>query len=175
MENQPQSSLCATSQNLSQFKSNFSKLLCVSRISKSDIAGMFSIGEDKVQQWLSGESEPDLSLLSKLCEYFEVNVDTILNGDVANYYFNKAREKSSLDNVAPCPLSNQVLSTTINIADEVNKLRADFIKLQVGQAEHFKVENKIMEYVIQEFSTNESKTNKILDYVSSNSSSESNN
>ena len=173
MENQLQSSLCATNQNLSQFKSNFSKLLCVSRISKSDIAGMFSIGEDIVDQWLSGESEPDLSLLSKLCEYFEVNVDTILNGDVANYYFNKAREKSSLDNIATCPLSNQMLSTTINIADEINKLRADFIKLQVGQAEHYQVENRIMEYVNREFLAHETRSVKILEYVSGNKTGES--
>ena len=57
------------------FKYQFKKLLEKRKISEKELANMLDIEEAKIQEWLAGNSVPNLDEINKLNIYFELESD----------------------------------------------------------------------------------------------------
>ena len=65
------------------------------KLTQAKLAEKLFISEKTVSKWENGKGIPDTSILSKLCEIFDVSINELLNGEriSKDEYLNKAEEK----------------------------------------------------------------------------------
>ena len=75
------------------FASNLQKLRKKENMSQEALAERLDVTRQSVSKWESGASYPEMDKLISICKIFNVDMDTLVNGDVLE---EKTQEKLSL-------------------------------------------------------------------------------
>ncbi|MBN8668733.1 MAG: helix-turn-helix transcriptional regulator [Chitinophagales bacterium] len=83
--------------------------------SQSQLAFHLSKGQSTISNWINGVSEPDISILIKIREYFGISLDALVFEDLAN------GNLISEDHVAKFQGSGNLIGNPIGILNEVSE------------------------------------------------------
>lgn len=77
------------------FLDNLTKLLKRENLSRAELAKRLNIAPSTINSWYNrGYENVSLKFLLKICNYFNVNLETLINGDVDN---DKSKEKEIIN------------------------------------------------------------------------------
>ena len=96
------------------FASNLQKLRKNKNMSQEVLAERLDVTRQSVSKWESGATYPEMDKLISICKIFNVDMDTLVNGDVS-------KEKNNKDN------SINTINTTKDILDKFNTLMKKFV------------------------------------------------
>lgn len=76
-----------------KFAQNLQKLRKASNMSQEALAEKLDVTRQSVSKWESGSSYPEMDKLIAICKIFEVDMDTLLNGDVLEEKLDEKEEQ----------------------------------------------------------------------------------
>lgn len=74
------------------FATNLQKLRKKENMSQESLAERLDVTRQSVSKWESGATYPEMDKLIAICKIFNVDMDTLVNGDVSN---NEKKEKET--------------------------------------------------------------------------------
>ena len=100
------------------FLKNLDELLKINKMNKSDLSRAVNIAPSTINAWYNGKYENiSLSILLKISKYFNISLETLINGNIDTIIFT-AEDFSKSELKAIKDFSNFIKSTREEIAEE---------------------------------------------------------
>ena len=136
------------------------------KISQAALAKELNITQQAVQKWEKGKSDPDIDMLKKIAQYFNVTVDDLLGTDCLPFDYKNLTDLSK--KIYDLRVNKRV--SRMDIADAIGVNIHEYLDYEIGEKEpSVKILRKIsdffhvsIEYLLGKSATETKELNKIV-------------
>jgi transcriptional regulator with XRE-family HTH domain len=134
---------------------NIRTLCSANQLSQKDFGDLFSIKQSTISTYLAGRSNPQIETIQKICEYFEITTDELINIDLAQNDKYSNKDKTSITSKKNTyHVGNRIVGNNNKSDFKDNTLNSSEVEIWKQKFEFLERENILLRELLVEYKKN---------------------
>jgi transcriptional regulator with XRE-family HTH domain len=134
---------------------NIRTLCSANQLSQKDFGDLFSIKQSTISTYLAGRSNPQIETIQKICEYFEITTDELINIDLAqNDKYSNKDVTSIMSKKNTYQIGNWIVGNNNKSDSKDNTLNSNEVETWKQKFEFLERENVLLRELLAEYKKN---------------------
>lgn len=134
---------------------NIKTLCATNQLSQKDFGDLFSIKQSTISTYLAGRSNPQIETIQKICEYFEITTDELINIDLAQNDKYSNKDKTSITSKKNShQVGNRIVGNNNKSDFKGNTLNSSEVEVWKQKSEFLERENILLRELLTEYKKN---------------------
>jgi transcriptional regulator with XRE-family HTH domain len=132
------------------------KTLCfTNKLSQKEFGDLFEIKQSTISTYLAGRSNPQIETIQKICEYFEISMDELINIDLAqNDKYSNKDKAGTTSKKNTYQVGNRIIGDNNKSEFNDNTLNSSEVEIWKQKSEFLERENVLLRELLLEYKKN---------------------